>query len=79
MAELTLIVGNLTATKTATDVNAAGILRGMLESDGYDLSTMTNQQQADAVIDTFVNYANNKARINEQRKATEAVIAPVFE
>jgi len=69
MAKLTLQVGAFVAEKSSTDANAARILRGMLAARGYDVDNMTNQEQAEAVMNETVKFYNEAATAQEANNA----------
>jgi hypothetical protein len=61
MAELRLQIGPITASITATDAAAQRVLQGMLRQYGHDLDTMSNQEQADAALVLWRNFAMETA------------------
>lgn len=69
MAEIKLTVGALTASIMATDESATRILQGALIGSGYDIGSMTAQEQADAVTIVIVNYIQELAKQTEMQQA----------
>lgn len=61
MATLTLTVGSITATKTATNAKANEILSLFIESQGGPMDG-TSQEKLDFVLNELANYLRGNAR-----------------
>jgi hypothetical protein len=63
MATLQLTIGPITAQRDASNAKAQEVLTEFLKRNGYDLSELSQQEQADAVIAELVDYVIQQARM----------------